>query len=72
MENFFKTILDFFLLIGGIILAAIALVLICLMLFGNRNANSSLLWIIALGIGGCGLIFFSIRSLGRNTEDEDE
>jgi Na+/melibiose symporter-like transporter len=72
MENFFKTILDFFLLIGGIILAAIALVLICLMLFGKQNTNSLIFWIIALGMSGCGLIFFSIRSLKRNTEDEDE
>jgi hypothetical protein len=72
MENFFKTILDFFLLIGGIILAAIALVLIGLTLFGKQNVSSSFFWIIALGIGGCGLIFFSIRSLKRNIEDEDE
>ena len=72
MENFIKTSLDFFLLIGGIILSIIALILICLMLFGNQDTGPAIPWVITLGIGGGGLIYLSIRSLKRITEDEDK
>jgi CHASE2 domain-containing sensor protein len=72
MENFIKTILYFFLLFGGCIMVIIALILICLMLFGNQDSNPAIPWTIALGIGGGGLIYLSIRSLKRNAEDEDE
>jgi len=72
MENFIKTILDFFLLIGGIILSIIALVLICLMLFGNQDTSPAIPWVITFGIGGGGLIHLSLWSLRRNTENKDE
>jgi hypothetical protein len=72
MEKFIEAILDFFLLIGGIILSIIALVLIYLMFFGKQDVGQAIPWVIVLGLGGGGLIYLSIRSLKKDAEDEEE
>lgn len=63
MDDFFNSILDLIILASGCISCVISAVIIILLILGEAETGCSIPWSILLGVGGGGLVRWSLKSI---------